>query len=77
MANTSFVMSGASKELAAQLQGRQLWVKGQWARLPERLKKRKIQLTFEKAEKVCVNAMCAYIHKENSSKFNSSLMSIP
>jgi hypothetical protein len=45
-------MVTASKELAGQLQGRLQWVNNWWDRLQERLKRRKIQLTFEKAEKV-------------------------
>ena len=52
MANTSFVMSTASKEQAADLQGRLVWVKGRWEGLAEKIKRRRTQLTFEKAEKV-------------------------
>lgn len=52
MANTSFVMSTASKEQATELQDRLSWVKGRWEGLAEKLKKRRIQLMFEKAEKV-------------------------
>lgn len=63
IANSSFVMSHVSKEEAARLQRRQAQVKGQWARLPERLKKRKIQLTFEKAEKVRVRVYIVWYNK--------------
>ena len=58
MANTSFVMSTALKEQSAGLQRRLSRIKSRWEGLGERgekLKRRKTQLTFEKAEKVHVH----------------------
>ena len=55
MANTSFVMSTASKEQATDLQERLVWVKSRWEGLSEKLKRRRTQLMFEKAEKVHVH----------------------
>lgn len=58
MANTSFVMSSASKEQATELQARLTRVKGQWEGLGEKLKKRQTQLMFEKSEKVRPHDCC-------------------